>query len=132
YPPYLEVGSDDQLRMEAQKGNTPGILVPSTQAFNSDVALAQYGDFDFVGGLGFYSTAPLTINFDRGGQFIVVFEDFLAFQHPLNEVGGDPITVQLFRNDSTYPIGQFQTRTPNDSPGEVYRTVHSFRIGDRL
>lgn len=132
YPPYLEVGSDDQLRMEAQKGNTPGIVVPSTQAFNSDVALAQYGDFDFVGGLGFYSTAPLTINFDRGGQFIVVFEDFLAFQHPLNEVGGDPITVQLFRNDSTYPIGQFQTRTPNDSPGEVYRTVHSFRIGDRL
>lgn len=132
YPPYLDVGSDEQQVMQAQKGNSPGIVVPSVETFNSEFALSQYGDFDTIGGIGFSSSAPLTIDIGRVGQFIISFEDFLAYQYPLGEVGGDPITVQIFKNNSQVPIGQFQTRTPTDPPGEVYRTVHSFTIGDRL
>lgn len=138
YPPYLEVGSDDQVIMDANKGNTPGILIPRADPnYNSDYALSQYGNFDNVVGYGFYAfqfsgSAPLTIDIERGGQFIIAFQDFLAYQYPAGEPNISPITVRLFRGSSQVPIGQFQTRTPSDPAGEVYRTVHNFFSGDKL
>lgn len=130
YPPFLEVGNDSNERMTARRQGGAGIVVPSTQTFDSPVAKGQYGSFDSVVGLGFYASAPLTINFETSGQFLIVFNRFVAFQHLLGDPASSPVRVRIRRN--TVILGEFDSRLPTDPPEEAFRTTGNFNLFNTL